>query len=47
MLDERLRRAGLVVTWDKSEDGDEGPWRSLLARKVSTQKATSMLSLSV
>ena len=34
-LDERLRRAGLVVAWDKSEDGDEGPWRSVLARKTS------------
>ena len=34
-LDERLRRAGFAVTWDKSEDGDEGPWRSVLARKAS------------
>jgi SAM-dependent methyltransferase len=46
-LDERLRRAGFVVTWDNSEDGNEGPWRSVLARKVSTQKSTSMLSLRV
>jgi 2-polyprenyl-3-methyl-5-hydroxy-6-metoxy-1,4-benzoquinol methylase len=34
-LDERLRRAGLAVAWDKSEDGDEGPWRTVLARKTS------------
>lgn len=34
-LDERLRRSGFVVTWDQSEDGDEGPWRSVLARKTS------------
>jgi 2-polyprenyl-3-methyl-5-hydroxy-6-metoxy-1,4-benzoquinol methylase len=33
-LDERLRRAGFVTVWDKSEDGDEGPWRSVLARKA-------------
>jgi 2-polyprenyl-3-methyl-5-hydroxy-6-metoxy-1,4-benzoquinol methylase len=33
-LDERLRRSGFVVAWEKSEDGDEGPWRSVLARKV-------------
>lgn len=33
-LDERLRRAGFVVTWDKSEDGDEGPWRTVLVRKT-------------
>ena len=46
-LDERLRRSGFVVTWDMTEDGDEGPWRSVLARKVSTQKSTSMLSLRV
>jgi hypothetical protein len=46
-LDERLQRAGFVVTWDWSEDGDEGPWRSLLARKVSTQKSSSTLSLRV
>lgn len=34
-LDERLRRSGFVVAWDKSEDGDEGPWRTVLARKTS------------
>jgi 2-polyprenyl-3-methyl-5-hydroxy-6-metoxy-1,4-benzoquinol methylase len=34
-LDERLRRSGFVVTWDKSEDSDEGPWRTVLARKAS------------
>jgi SAM-dependent methyltransferase len=34
-LDQRLRRSGFVVTWDESEDGDEGPWRTVLARKVS------------
>jgi cyclopropane fatty-acyl-phospholipid synthase-like methyltransferase len=33
-LDERLRRAGFAVAWDEGEDGDEGPWRSVLARKV-------------
>jgi 2-polyprenyl-3-methyl-5-hydroxy-6-metoxy-1,4-benzoquinol methylase len=35
-LDERLRQAGFVVTWDNSEDGDEGVWRTVLARKLST-----------
>lgn len=34
-LDERLRRSGFVVAWDQSEDGDEGPWRTVLARKTS------------
>jgi 2-polyprenyl-3-methyl-5-hydroxy-6-metoxy-1,4-benzoquinol methylase len=34
-LDERLRRAGFVVSWDKSEDAEEGPWRSVLVRKAS------------
>jgi hypothetical protein len=33
-LDERLRRSGLVVAWDKSEDGDEGPWRSVLCYRL-------------
>jgi hypothetical protein len=34
-LDERLRQSGFVVTWDKSEDADEGTWRTVLARKAS------------
>jgi len=34
-LDERLRQSGFVVTWDKSEDADEGIWRTVLARKAS------------
>jgi 2-polyprenyl-3-methyl-5-hydroxy-6-metoxy-1,4-benzoquinol methylase len=34
-LDERLRRSGFMVIWDKSEDTDEGPWRSVLVRKTS------------
>jgi len=34
-LDERLLRSGFAVTWDKSEDGDEGTWRSVLALKTS------------
>jgi 2-polyprenyl-3-methyl-5-hydroxy-6-metoxy-1,4-benzoquinol methylase len=34
-LDERLHRSGLSVTWDAREDGDEGPWRTVLARKTS------------
>lgn len=34
-LDERLRRSGFVVACDKSEDADEGPWRTVLARKTS------------
>jgi len=34
-LDERLLRSGFVVAWDTSEDGDEGTWRSVLARKTS------------
>jgi 2-polyprenyl-3-methyl-5-hydroxy-6-metoxy-1,4-benzoquinol methylase len=32
MLDERLRRAGYKVIWDKCDDADEGPWRTALAR---------------
>jgi SAM-dependent methyltransferase len=34
-LDDRLQRAGLSVTWDVREDGDEGPWRTALARRTS------------
>ena len=33
-LDERLRRSGFVVAYDKSEDGDEGPWRTVLVLKL-------------
>ncbi|MGH8081942.1 MAG: class I SAM-dependent methyltransferase [Lysobacter sp.] len=32
-LDERLRQAGLEVTWETSFVGSEEPWRLLLARK--------------
>jgi hypothetical protein len=35
MLDDRLRRAGFTVAWDKCEVGEEGPWRTVLARKTS------------
>jgi 2-polyprenyl-3-methyl-5-hydroxy-6-metoxy-1,4-benzoquinol methylase len=31
MLDERLQRAGFTVVWDMRDDGDEGPWRTVLA----------------
>jgi 2-polyprenyl-3-methyl-5-hydroxy-6-metoxy-1,4-benzoquinol methylase len=31
MLDERLQRAGFSVVWDIRDDGDEGPWRTVLA----------------
>jgi 2-polyprenyl-3-methyl-5-hydroxy-6-metoxy-1,4-benzoquinol methylase len=33
-LDERLRLSGFVVVWEHSESGDEGPWRTVLARKT-------------
>jgi SAM-dependent methyltransferase len=33
-LDDRLHRSGLSVTWDACEDGDEGPWRTVLARRT-------------
>jgi SAM-dependent methyltransferase len=36
MLDERLQRAGFTVEWDTSDDGEDGPWRTVLARKVSS-----------
>ena len=32
-LDDRLQRAGLTVAWDRCDDGDEGPWRAVLARR--------------
>jgi 2-polyprenyl-3-methyl-5-hydroxy-6-metoxy-1,4-benzoquinol methylase len=31
LLDERLQRAGFTVVWDIYDDGDEGPWRTVLA----------------
>jgi hypothetical protein len=34
-LDERLHRAGFTVVWDNCEDGDDGFWRTVLARKTS------------
>ena len=34
MLDDRLQRSGFTVAWDKCEDGDEGPWRTVLARRT-------------
>lgn len=34
-LDDRLRRSGVRAVWDHREDGEEGPWRAVLARKVS------------
>ncbi len=33
MLDERLQRAGFTVEWDVCDDGDDGPWRTVLARR--------------
>ena len=33
-LNERLRSVGFVVSWDDIEDEDEGPWRTVLARKT-------------
>jgi SAM-dependent methyltransferase len=32
-LDPHLARAGLDVEWEAFEDSDEGPWRTLLARR--------------
>jgi hypothetical protein len=32
-LDARLERAGFTVVWDECDDGDEGLWRSVLARR--------------
>jgi 2-polyprenyl-3-methyl-5-hydroxy-6-metoxy-1,4-benzoquinol methylase len=35
VLDDRFERAGLSVLWDKCEEpGDQGVWRSVLARKA-------------
>lgn len=34
-MDDRLQRAGLTVVWDRCDDGDEGPWRAVLAQKTS------------
>ncbi len=33
-LDDRLQRAGLSIDWDTREDGEEGLWRAVLARKT-------------
>ena len=33
-LNERLQSAGFLVAWDDIEDEDEGPWRTVLARKT-------------
>lgn len=32
-LDARLEHAGFTVEWDQCDDADEGPWRSVLARR--------------
>lgn len=32
-LDARLAQAGFAVTWEANIEGDDGPWRTLLARK--------------
>lgn len=32
-LDDRLQRSGFGVVWDVCDNGDEGPWRTVLARK--------------
>jgi hypothetical protein len=35
LLDDRVQRSGLTVLWDMCEDeGEEGPWRTLLARRI-------------
>jgi SAM-dependent methyltransferase len=35
MLDDRLQRSGFTVGWNACEDeGEEGPWRTVLARKT-------------
>lgn len=33
LLDDRLQRSGFAVAWDACDDGDEGPWRTVLARR--------------
>lgn len=33
MLDERLQCAGFTVVWDTCDDGEDGPWRTVLARR--------------
>lgn len=39
MLDDRLQRSGLTVVWDKcEEEGEEGPWRTVLARRTATSR---------
>ena len=33
MLDERLQCSGFIVAWDTFDDGEDGPWRTVLARR--------------
>lgn len=33
MLDDRLQRTGFTVAWDACDSGEDGPWRTVLARK--------------
>ena len=33
MLDERLQCSGFTVEWDTCDDGEDGPWRTVLARR--------------
>ena len=35
LLDDRLQHSGFTVAWDVHDDGDEGPWRTVLARRRS------------
>lgn len=35
LLDDRLQHSGFTVAWDACDNGDEGPWRTVLARRKS------------
>ena len=35
LLDGRLQQSSFTVAWDACDNGDEGPWRSVLAQKKS------------
>jgi SAM-dependent methyltransferase len=34
MLDDRLQRAGFTVAWDRCDNGEDGPWRTVLATRM-------------
>jgi SAM-dependent methyltransferase len=33
LLDDRLHSAGFAIVWDTCDDGEDGPWRTVLARR--------------